>query len=76
MAQGDQLRRSLGCLNRGDPGYSEDVAFLGAPRDDELQSRGRHADHAAGARDPMRLGLVSDVHHMGLPGPVEMAQFS
>jgi hypothetical protein len=24
----------------------------------------------------MRLGFVSDVHHMGLPGPVEMAQFS
>jgi hypothetical protein len=76
MAQRDQIPRSFGRLNRGDPSYPEDVAFLGPSREDKLQGRGRHADRATGAREATRFGLVSDVHHMGLPGPVEMAQFS
>lgn len=74
VAQGDQLGSALGRLDRRDARHPQDVAFLGFPFQNELQSLRPHVNRAGGAGDAVGLGLFRHVHHVGLAAGIEVSE--
>ena len=75
MAEGYQVGRALGGLDGGDAGDAEDVALAGATRLDQGQRGRQHVDGPCRTCKALGLGLVADVHHVGLSGGVEVGQW-
>ena len=75
MGKRDQVRRALGTLNGRDTGNTEDIAFLGGARADQLIRCRLHGDATGGSGDAVGFWLGTDVHHMCLAVFIEMVQF-
>ena len=66
MAERDQVARFFCGLNSGNAGNPEHVAFRGASRLDQCESRILHFDASAGDRNPVGWRLAGDVDHVRL----------
>ncbi len=57
-----------------DLGDGQHITFFDLSRADQFQRFLLHVDFAAGDRDPLRIGLVTDIHHAGAALFVEMGK--
>ena len=74
MREWNQLRRTLGRLDRGDARCAQHVALLCGTGADQRERFGAHRNPAAGASEPARNLLARDIDHVRLPGRVEMGK--
>lgn len=74
VAEGDQVAGAFRCLNGGDAGNTENVAFFRGAVADQRQGFRFHENAAGGTGKAEGFHLAADVDHMGLASFVEMSQ--
>ena len=74
VAEWNQFTGALGGLNGGNAGDAEYVTFFGISVANQRQGFRLHGDGAGGTGDAGGFGFAADIHHMCLPGLVEMGQ--
>ena len=75
VAEWNQFPRAFGCLDGGNSGNTEHIAFFGRAGADECQGLWLHENRAGSAGEAGGFCLFANINHVGLAGGIEMGKF-
>ena len=74
MAKRNEIGSLLGGLDRRDAGNADDISFFGVSLSNPPKGLGLHENFSTCDRDPLGVGFLSDIHHVGLACGIKVGQ--